>query len=224
MRRTIHINLLKNSEKRSSMPVRIRVMVPTISSLILLCLVVWGWLLSSKVSDLAFGRDDIRSKQENQKSAIADYTAIKMREGMIRSEVEQLESYRGSRIMFSEVLATIPHAVPSTMQLTRLDLIVTPRPISPKPETPSRDSGKKDAGKKTESDAGPWVEKVFLKLGGFVDSAASVDALRTALVSGDFTNLVVRTEIPKGAFKISGDKSNKFLFEVNCDCIERVFK
>ncbi len=224
MSRTIHINLLKNSEKRSSMPVRSRVMVPAISSLVLLCLLVWAGLLASKTSDLEKSRADLLSKKENQKSAAAEYGEIKKREEAVQGELAQLESYRGGRILFSGVLAALPHAVPETMQLTSLDIPPAPRPVQAKPEKQGGGAGKNTAGRKTASEAAPAVEKVSLKLSGLVDSAASVDALRTALRSEAFTNLIVSTEIPKGAFRISADRSGRYVFEVNCECIERVFK
>lgn len=224
MSRTIHVNLLRNSERRSSLPVRMRVMVPALSSLLLLGFLVWAWFLSSRNADLVSGRDDILAKQDNQKAAIADYREIKKREGAVRGELEQLESYSEGRILFSSVLAGLPLAVPSTMQLTSLEIPPPPRPVQAKPEKQASGNSRTDEVKKPSPKEKRRGEKVFLKLSGLVDSAPSVDALRAALRSGIFTNLVVSTEIPKGAFRISGEQGSKFVFEVNCECIERVFK
>ena len=123
MSRTIHINLLKNSERRSHMPIRTLVMVPAIASLLLLCLIVWAIFLSSKNASLVSGRDDILLKKEGFKAAETDYKETKKLEAIAKSELGQLESYQGSRIVFADMLERFPHIVPATMQLTSLDIL-----------------------------------------------------------------------------------------------------
>ncbi len=203
-------------------------MIPAISSLLLLCLIVWALFLFSRNADLTSSRDDTLSKKDGFKSAEADYNATKQLEAIAKSELGQLESYRGARIVFSDVLQQFPTIVPETMQLTSLDLMPPQRPVQAKeekkPAKPAEGKQVADA-KKAVPNAIAVREKVNLKLVGLVDSATSVDGLRTMLRSQPFTKLIVNTEIPKGGFRVSGDRSNNtFIFEVNCECTERVFK
>ena len=224
MSRTIHINLLKNSERRSHMPIRTLVMVPAIASLLLLCLIVWAIFLSSKNASLVSGRDDILLKKEGFKAAETDYKETKKLEAIAKSELGQLESYQGSRIVFADMLERFPHIVPATMQLTSLDILPPQRPVQAKDEKKVTGDEKTAVAKQPAQKESTVGEKVKLKLVGLVDSATSVDALRTDLRSEPFATIVVNTEIPPGGFRVSGDRNNTFIFEVNCECVERVFK
>lgn len=224
MSRTIHINLLKNSERRSHMPVRTLVMVPAITSLLLLCLVVWALLLSSQNATLASDRDNVISKKGSFKSAEAEYKEIKNLEAIAKSELGQLESYTGARIVFADVLERFPRIVPEALQLTSLDIMPPQRPLPVKDEKQLDADGQVVVVKKPVKKETFVAEKVTLKLVGLVDSANSIDALRAELLTAPFTTLIVNTEIPSGGFKVSGDRSNTFIFEVNCECVERVFK
>ncbi len=207
------------------MPIRTLVMIPAISSLLLLCLIVWALFLFSRNADLTSGRDDTLLKNDGFKSAEADYNATKQLEAIAKSELEQLESYRGARIVFSDVLQQFPSIVPETMQLTSLDIMPPQRPLQAKDEKPPSGNEQSVEAKKPVPKGIAVAEKVNLKLVGLVDSATSVDGLRTRLQSEPFTQLIVSTEIPKGGFRVSGDRSSStFIFEVDCECSERIFK
>lgn len=206
------------------MPVRTLVMIPAITFLISLCLVVWAVLLVSNNADLASGRDEILSKKENFKSAEADYIATKKLETIAKSELGQLESYKGSRLVFAGILERFPSIVPEVIQLTSLDILPPQRPVPEKNEKKPAGEGSVPVEKKSFQKEALVGEKISLKLAGLVDSATSVDTLRAKLRSEPFTTLIVNTEIPRGGFRVSGDRSNAFIFEVNCECVERVFK
>ena len=225
MSRTIHINLLKDAERRSAMPVRTRVMVPVFSSLVLLAVLIWWGLLVEENHELKSGARDLASKlaelQESDKAA----DKFIERERAAKEEIDQIERYLRGRLVFGAVLEQLPYVVPSTIQLTGLNI---PPPLRP-PEvkgvlsgsgTPPSNipGGVKRAVGKAEA------EKVFIKMNGLADSAESTDILRKAMRSGAFTNLVVDAEIPKGAFRISGADDGTFLFEISCECTGRRFE
>lgn len=217
MSRTIHINLLKKSERRSSLPVRFRVMIPLLSCLLVLIILLGTGMLGMKRKTVQTGLQDIASKREDLKSPHAEYLLLKARERAARVELGQLESYSGGRLIYSPALVGLPHVVPLTMQLSSLQ--VTPpgrifESLSPKKGEKATEKDKK----MTER------ESVSLQLSGLVDSAASIDALKAKLLSEVFTNLVVDVEVPRGAFKASGSARGQYLFELNAAFTERVFK
>lgn len=224
MSRTIHINLLKDTERRTAMPVRTRVMVPVFSSLVLIAVLVWWLLLMSKQSELETGSRDIASKLAELQEADKTVEALLVRERTAKAEIDQIESYLRGRIVFGGVLRHLPSAVPATLQLTGLNIPPPYRP--PVVKGTAAGAGKQAAnavggGRKVGKDD---EEKVFINLNGRADSAESTDVLRTAMRSGAFTNLVVNAEIPKGAFRISGAEEGTFLFEISCECKGRRFE
>jgi len=225
MSRTIHINLLKDAERRSGMPVRTRVMAPVFSSLVLLSTLIWWALLVAKNHELKAGAGDIASKLAELKERDTVVEELLRRERDAAEEIDQIKSYLRGRIVFGGVLEQLPAAVPATIQLTGLNI---PPPFRP----PAVKGPAADAGKQTANAAGAGrgkagkeeEEKVFINMNGLADSADSTAVLRKAMRSGAFTNLVVDAEIPKGAFRISGTDEETFLFEISCECRGRRFE
>lgn len=225
MSRTIHINLLKDAERRSSLPVRTRVMAPVFSSLVLLSTLIWWVVLVADSRELKAGARDIASKLAELQESDKAVEELLQREKDATEEIDQIKSYLRGRIVFGGVLEQLPSVVPAAIQLTGLNIPTPHRP-------PAGKGPAAGAGKRTATAAGPGKgkagkedeEKVFINMNGLADSADSTAVLRKAMRSGAFTNLVVNAEIPEGAFRISGTDEKTFLFEIRCECRGRRFE
>lgn len=217
MSRTIHINLLKKTERRSPLPVRFRVMVPLLSCLMVLITLFGASLLGLKCKSLQAAIEDSAGKQDDLKQAHREFSELKERERVARMEVGQFDSYFGGRLAYSPVLLDLPTIIPLKMQLASLQITPPVRVLLPAPQ-------KKGVPASAKDDKVSDRESVALRLAGLVDSASSIDALKAEFLSESFTNLVVGVEVPPGAFKASGGASAQYLFELNATFTERVFK
>ena len=214
MSRTIHVNLIKDEERRSSMPVRTRVMVPIVACLVFLMLLTWYGLLFFKNATIKEGVGDIVAKLGDLKSGNAEVEQLIAREADAKAEIAQIESYRSGRLLFGGTLAQLAQIVSEKTQLT--SLTITP------PGTAQSDKLKARPGVKPRPETNS-TEKVYLNIKGLVDSADTVAVLRKAIQSNDFTNLVKSAEIPPGAFRLNGAVDASFVFELNCECTGRRF-
>ena len=214
MSRTIHVNLIKDEERRSSMPVRTRVMVPIAASLVFLMVLTWYGLLFFKNIGIKENLRDIVAKLEDLKTGNAEVEQLMAREAEAKAEIAQIECYRSGRLLFGETLAHLAGIVSDKTQLTALTI--------PPPSTAADDKLKARPGVKVRPQTNS-TEKVYLNLKGLVDSADTAAVLRKAIQSNDFTNLVKRAEIPPGAFRLNGAVDNSFVFELNCECTGRRF-
>jgi len=217
MSQTIHINLLKKTERRSPLPVRFRVMVPLLSCLLVLIVLFAAGLLRLKRKSLEVAIADIILKQDDLKNSHREFTELKKRERVTLMEAEQFESYLGGRLVYAPVLLDLPRVVPPTMQLASLQITAPVRVLLPA-------SPKKGALAGAKGDKMSDREAVGLRLAGLVNSASSIDALKAEFLSETFTNLIVGVEVPQGSFKASGGASAYYLFELNAAFTERVFK
>lgn len=217
MSQTIHINLLKKTERRSPLPVRFRVMVPLLSCMLVMIVLLGAGLLNLKCKSLQAEIDGKLAKQEDLKNSHREFSELKARERVALMEAGQLDSYLGGRLVYAPVLLRLSHVVPPTMQLSSLQITAPARvflPVSPKKGA--------QAGAKTT--AMSERESVSLQLAGLVDSASSIDMLKAEFLSEAFTNFIVGAEVPHGAFKASGGASAYYLFELNAIFTERVFE
>lgn len=219
MRRTIHINLLKRTERRSPLPVRFRVMVPLLSCLMVIVVLLTAVFLNLKRKALQTEIEDVVAKQDDLKNSHHEFSELKARERVAQMEIGQFESYLGGRLAYAPVLLELPHVVPLTMQLANLQITEPARVmISATQKKGSQARSKKQNEKMSER------ESVSLRLAGFVDSASTIDRLKKELLAKTFTNLIVDVEVPPGAFRASGGARTQYLFELSAACTERVFQ
>lgn len=225
MSRTIHINLLRDDERVSSNPVRLRVMVPILCGIALAAMLGWWQMVAA--ANAARQREEaaIASAADDLKPAVAAFDALVLRVAAARAEIDQITRYRNGRIVFGDALAKLPDVVPTTVQLTSVTIPPPYRStVKKEAKSPVRSASKNGASSKADPSAETAPEKVFLNLAGLVDSAETAATLKAAMAGPDFAMLVTSAEIPGGAFKMSSDGSGQFLFEISCQCTGRSFK
>lgn len=227
MRRTIHINLIKDEEKVSSNPIRIHVMAPLFGSLILAGVLIWWGIIAYTNSNYKQGVVKRASATlEGLRPDSKVYDGLKERQAEIHSEMAQLESFQAGRLQVGAVLVALLDVVPETIQLTALEVPEPPRGIlaSKKKDPAAKKGAKGKKGAKDKVEAPPALtEPVKMNISGYTDSSGTLDALRMALSTGVFTNFIRQADVPAGAFKIDESQTSRYVFDINCDCVERKF-
>jgi len=212
----LHLNLLKDDERFSASPIRIRVMLPVFALLTALGITVWWSVLSARVHSLELQKAATEANLAELKPGHDALLALRAEEQDTAATLKQLGFYKNARIRFGEPFTgLIPH-VPDKLQLT--ELRVPPPPPQPPPNPKSLLPGPTNP-----------VERVTLRLAGRTSGSEPVNALlQTLLENPVFTNLIRSAEIPKGAFRQDTARSTAshemLLFELTCECSPRRFE
>ena len=193
--RAYHMNLLMESEKLSSSPIRFRVMIPILAGLAALGVAVWWLILVGQVmltqANVARLKDDMDKRDAAHKA---------VREQMARiaednAQLAQLDCYSNSIVRRGELLTKLAEAMPLKVQLLRLEL---PPPAPPKiPQPPKQASGKKK--RKAPPVFGPtgYVERASIVLTGRAPKEPPILSLMETLAGESFTNVLVVTHDPR---------------------------
>ena len=118
----LHLNLLHASERQSSSPVRLRVMLPIFAVLACLaCLVWWGVL----ACQLMLVKSQASSIQKDLAAKNADHGGILQQMGEARNaqaELDQLTMYAHGRRTYGTLFKNLAEAVPEELQLLSLEI------------------------------------------------------------------------------------------------------
>ena len=124
---SVHLNLLKPAEVRSSSPIRFRVMIPVIALLACAGMLVWWGLLFTQlllVKTQAQGiSDDLAAKTKAHSEAIRQRDLARE----LKLQLEQLDYYKAGLRNVGEPLAKFAEIIPLRVQLRELS-IPAPRP------------------------------------------------------------------------------------------------
>ena len=187
----LHLNLLHASERQSSSPVRLRVMMPILAALACVgCLVWWGVL----ACQLVLAKSQIATIDEEMRAKNAEHGGVRSQMEGIRNaqaELEQLTMYANGRRTYGMLFKNLAEAVPEELQLLSLEI----------PEPPVQNllpPGAKP-GPKVKPLLGPTgtVENVSLRIVGRAPKNKPVEVLMQALEGDVFTNaLVIAKGVP----------------------------
>jgi Tfp pilus assembly protein PilN len=187
----LHLNLLHASERQSSSPVRLRVMLPIFAVLACVgCLVWWGVL----ACQLILVKSQAASIQKDLAAKNAEHGDILQQMGEARNaqaELDQLTMYAHGRRTYGTLFKNLAEAVPEELQLLSLEI----------PEPPVQNllpPGAKP-GPKVKPLLGPTntVEGVALRILGRTVKETPVESLMKALEGPAFTNvLVIAKDVP----------------------------
>ena len=187
-RKAYHLNLLMESERLSSSPVRFRVMLPILAALAALGMAVWwlillGQLMLAQSSESRL-KGEIAAREGANKTVCGQMAQI----GELEARLSQLNCYSNSIVRRGELLTKIAEAMPLKVQLVKLEIPPPEPPKKPVPPKPKK-------GKKAPPVFGPtgYVERASLVLAGRATNAASIQSLMEALAGDSFTNDVVVT-------------------------------
>ncbi len=179
-----HLNLLMESERMSSSPVRFRIMLPILAVLACLGIAVWWAILGGQLilaqASLSQLKSDLAAKEAANKDALSTMAHL----NELNAELDQFECYESSILRRGEFLTALAEAMPLKVQLVRLEIPQQPPP--PVPPVPKQ----KGAKVNTAALMGPtgYVEKASLVLTGRSPKELPIFALMDTLASETFTN------------------------------------
>lgn len=127
--KALHLNLLQPAERLSSSPVRVKIMLPIVSGVILAAVLLWwgSLLLQSGLTG-----SEVKSLRSQLAATESKYAEVcKLRDALVAKEAElnQLKGYMNARKAWGETLAAVATTLPAGIQLTALEI---PEPIPPK--------------------------------------------------------------------------------------------
>lgn len=188
MSKALHLNLLRDSERVSSSPVRVRVMLPVLAMLACAGMLVWWGTLTGRILML---RSSISSLEDDLNRRGREHASVIEQMGLaneLESELEQLSFYRSARRTWGETLTALAEVMPLKVQLVKLEI------PAPPPQDLSRPKGFK--GPPLWGPTGV-VEDVRLVLSGRTPKQTPVISLMESLETAAFTNQLVHTRDPR---------------------------
>ena len=222
----LHLNLLRDSERLSSSPVRIRVMLPVIALLACIGCVVWWATLAMQLlvvkSQVSSLQAELAGKKADHANILTQMTEARDKQ----AQLDQLEMYMAGRNVYGGMLARLAEVMPIRVQLTKIDIPEQP------PQNLMPPGGK---GKPAWGPTGT-VERMSMRLTGRTTKETPVLSLMESLEDPEFTNTLV---IAKGAqaaepspkvhsFRQDGstasDGSRLLMFDIEYRCRPRVFE
>ena len=194
--RAYHMNLLMESEKLSSSPIRFRVMLPILAGLAAIGMTIWWLILFSQVmltqANVTRFKDDMDKRDAAHKAAREQMAQI----AEDNAQLAQLDCYSNSIVRRGELLTKLAEAMPIKVQLQRLEI--------PAPETPKIPEPPKPTGKKKKKVVAPvvleptnYVERASLVLAGRAPKEPPIITLMETLAGDAFTNVLVVTHDPR---------------------------
>ena len=211
----VHLNLLKDTERLSSSPVRLRVMLPVVALFACLGMALWWAILFTQIlmirAESQTIAEDVKAKSNAHAEAISRQDQVRE----MRQQLEQLLYYRNGVRAIGKPLAMLAEAMPLKVQLTELAFAPPPTDPPPKP------------GQKVSPFAPLTnVETQRLVIAGRTTRETPVVALMESLESTNFVTLITREKRVKSFRQDANAERGKrrlLTFEVEYTMPERRF-
>jgi len=133
----LHMNLLREAEKVSSSPVRLRVMLPILALLLCVGCAIWWAILFMQLMLLNGQVVQLKTDLDGRKSAHAAILAEMGRVRDLQAELDQLNAYNRGRRTWGGLFAKLADVMPESVQLTTLSIPEPPlqslvNPVNPR--------------------------------------------------------------------------------------------
>jgi Tfp pilus assembly protein PilN len=211
----VHLNLLKDTERLSSSPVRLRVMLPVVALFACLGMALWWAILFTQLlmikAEAQTIDEDVKAKSNAHAEAISRQDQVRE----MRQQLEQLLYYRNGVRAIGKPLAMLAEAMPLKVQLTELSFAPPPTDPLPKP-------GQKISPFTPLTN----VETQRLVIAGRTTRETPVVALMESLESTNFVTLITREKRVKSFRQDANAERGKrrlLTFEVEYTMPERRF-
>jgi len=212
---SVHLNLLKDTERLSSSPVRLRVMMPVVALFACLGMALWWAILFTQIlmirAEAQTIDEDVKAKSNAHAEAISRQDQVRE----MRQQLEQLTYYRNSVRALGKPLAKLAEVMPLKVQLTELSF--APPPFDPPPKP----------GQKVSPFAPLTnVETQRFVIAGRTTRETPVVALMESLESTNFVTLITRDKRVKSFRQDANAEKGKrrlLTFEVEYTMPERRF-
>ena len=221
----LHLNLLREAEKVSSSPVRLRVMLPIFALLLCAGCAIWWAILFMQLMLLRGQVSALKSDLDGRKSAHSAILAEMARARDLQAELDQLQAYSKGRRTWGGLLAKLADVMPMNVQLTTLTI----------PEPPPQNLA--NPVKRMPPLLGPTgtVETVTFRLTGRTAKADPVMSLLSTLGEAPFHDWLVaekggvnpspRVHSFRQEAAVQGGEGKRLLaFDVEFRCPERRFE
>ncbi len=195
-----HLNLLMESERVSSSPVRFRIMLPILAILACLGIAIWWAILGGQLILAQTSLHTLKAELAAKEAANKDAIRTMDRLGELNAELDQFECYQSSILRRGELLTALAEAMPLKVQLVKLEIPMPPEP--PLPAVAAKKGAKVNTALLNPTG---YVEKASLVLMGRSPSIPPIQSLFDTLASESFTNLICDT---KPRVKSQQDTSN----------------
>ena len=134
--KALHLNLLKESERLSSSPVRIRVMLPVAALLACAGMLVWWGVTFGQTMIAVSKTETLKDDIARNEKAYAETRKELALANELEAELEQLGYYRASRCVRGPLLTSLAEAMPLKVQLVKITLPPPPPQILTDPKKP----------------------------------------------------------------------------------------
>ena len=224
----LHLNLLRDAEKMSSSPVRLRVMLPVLALLLCVGCAIWWAILFMQLMLLNGQLATIRTDLDGKKSAHSAILGEMAKVRDLQAELDQLVAYQHGRHAYGPLLAQLAEAMPTNVQLTAITIPEPPPQMLSNPKNP-----------KQPPLLGPTntTESVSLRLTGRTEKSAPVTVLMDTLAGDAFKDWLVIDKTGAAAMqsprvhsfrqeaRVSEETGHRLLaFDVEYRCQERRFE
>ena len=223
----LHLNLLRDTEKVSSSPVRLRVMLPILALLLCVGCAIWWAVLFMQMLLLRGQLATLRADLNGKKSAHAAILAEMAKVRDLQAELDQLNAYRNGRRAYGPLLAQLAEAMPTNVQLTGVTIPEPPPQMLYNPKMP-----------KLPPLLGPTntTEDVAFRLTGRAVKMAPVTAFIETLTGASFADWLVvdktgpalrqspRVHSFRQEARAQDDGARLLAFDVEYRCRERRFE
>lgn len=217
-----HLNLLRDGERLSSSPIRLRVMGPVLAAFACVGCLVWWGVLGMQTMMVKTSLASVRADLDSKRAAHAEILGRMAKAREYEARIAQLEGYVAGRRTYGALLARLAEAVPEKVQLLSLSIPEPPAQVLVDPSKP-----------KAPPLLGPAdpTEAVSLRLLGRTTNSKPVNDFMERLRADAFTNELVRVEQPESYPKINafrqetgGEGAARLLqFDIEYRCAERRF-
>ena len=196
-----HLNLLMESERVSSSPVRFRVMLPVLAMLACLGLAIWWAILGGQLMLAKASLGNIEKELREHEAAHRDVIAKMAEMNDLTARLAQLDCYSNSILRRGEALASLAEVMPLKVQLVKLEIPAPAHPVIPKPKPPPKP---KPGTKRPKAPAVPailgptgYVERATMTLVGRTPKETPIQSLMESLEGDAFTNSILIVRNPR---------------------------
>ena len=212
-----HLNLLSESEKLSSSPIRLRVMLPILAILAVAGMSIWWGILTTQAIIVRSQTSNIREELASKKDAHDAIVGNMKLANEEAAQLQQLEFYRGGCVRWGETFAAIAEILPVRIQLVRMEIPEPPPQMLRDPKNP-----------KIPPLIGPTndTEAVSLVLTGRAARDTTIVSFMESLEGAAFTNRLGRAvvrSVQQESQTLRAGEARLLSFELECQAVGRRF-
>lgn len=201
----IHINLIREEELRSSLPIRTRILIPILGGLALLGVALWALMLIAANTMLRDNIERDNAQIANLEKNAAYHAELDKNIANRKKELDQLDRFLAAQVKFGRFLEIVAEEFPESAELQRFA-------INPAPDMPPARPGAK----------APPPQGATILMNGLVYQETGLDAFLDSLQNGEATNSIVSADFPPNSFGL--EARGTYHYTIRCIAKPRLFE